>query len=79
MRDFVKSLKKGKTYTFPAMFLASLSKTTDEILSHDTGPNGFTVLNVLYCRIGRKADERSESSLTETERRLLATCRLECG
>ena len=55
------------------------SKTTDEILSHYTGTNGFTVLTVLLSRIGQKADARGETSLTETEHRLVAAYLLEAA
>jgi hypothetical protein len=74
-----KVLRKGKTYTFPDVFLASQSKTTDEILSHDTGAKDFNVLGVLLGRIDLKAQARGETGLTETEHRLLAVYSLEAA
>ena len=50
----------------------ALGKTADEILSHENPTNAFTVLGALHWRIGQKAEARGESSLTDTERRLLA-------
>jgi hypothetical protein len=50
----------------------ALGKTTDEILSHENPTNGFSVLGALHWRIGQKVEARGESSLTDTERRLLA-------
>ena len=46
----------------------ALGKTTEEILGHENATNAFTVVGALRYRIGQK----SESRLTDTERRLLA-------
>jgi len=55
----------------------ALGKTTEEILSHESTTNAFEVLGALHWRIGQKADARGESSLTDTERKLLAAYWLE--
>jgi len=51
----------------------ALGKTTEEILGHENATNAFTVLGALHYRIGQK----SETRLTDTERRLLAAYWLE--
>jgi len=47
-------------------------KTTEEILSHEIGKNWRDVFGALEWRITQKSEARGESSLTETERQIVA-------
>ncbi len=51
---------------------APFGKTTDEILEHENPTNGFAVWSALSYRIGQKRKAKGESSLTATERNLVA-------
>jgi hypothetical protein len=49
-----------------------MGSTTGEILSHEGGDGQKNILGALCYRIGKKADARGESSITEIEHRLYA-------